>query len=172
MTRLELISELGAGRREFRALDLSGLDLSGLNLSNCDFRRSNLNNANLSYSNLSNCILVLCDLTNTSFVGSVLDGINFEMAINMGEADFSEALYEGVLIDKPLVVDELGGFSRAVSCGFIQVGCLIGGREFWEGLTEAQLRGLVDEASGQVAVDWMHEHLPETLELQQIIRNT
>ena len=166
MTRLELISEIGKGRKEFRKQDFSNQDLSGLNLSGLDMRRSNFTNANLSNTILTNCILVVANLQGANLTGAVIDGVDWELVSNAETATFKGAIYNGEPLEENVTVDTLGKYQRLVSDKFIQVGCLKGNPTFWKTLDAAKLAVEVDKINPNEKADaeaWRQTHLAKTI---------
>jgi len=77
-------------------------------------------------------------------------------------------MYGATPITSTPIVDSLGGFNRIITNVFMQIGCLTGSADFWVGLTEEQLRGLVHGQNEQdIAVTWMNVHLPDSIAIMQ-----
>jgi uncharacterized protein YjbI with pentapeptide repeats len=166
MTRLELISEIGKGRKAFRAQDFSDQDLSGLDLSGCDLRRSNFTNANLSNCNLSNAILVVANLLGANLSGATLDGCDFELVLNADTANFVDATYGGKAIKSAPTVDKVGKYQRLVTDQFIQIGCLKGDNTYWKTMDDAKLNAEIDKVNPSEKADakaWKDAHLANTI---------
>lgn len=167
MTRLDLISEIGKGRKNFRKEDFSNQDLSGLDLSGLDLRRSNFTNANLSNTILTDAILVVANLEGALFSGAVIDGVDFELVLNADKAVFKGAIYKGEALEENVTVDKLGKYQRLVSDKFIQVGCLKGDPAFWKTLNVQKLRVEMDKINPSEKGDaeaWFDTHLPKTIQ--------
>ena len=166
MTRLELISEIGKGRKEFRKEDFSNQDLSGLDLHGIDLRRCNFTNANLSNTILTNAILVVANMQGANLNGAVIDGVDWELVQNADLATFKGAIYEGQALEANVTVDKLGKYQRLVSDKFIQIGCMKGSPEYWKTMDEAKLRAEVDKINPSEkddAVAWKNSHLSKTI---------
>lgn len=166
MTRLELISEIGKGRKEFRKQDFSNQDLSGLDLHGLDLRRSNFTNANLSNTILTNAILVVANLEGANLIGAVIDGADFELVLNADKAAFKGAIYNGETLEENVTVDKLGKYQRLVSDKFIQIGCMKGNPTFWKTLDAAKLAVEVDKINPSEKSDaeaWRQSHLAKTI---------
>lgn len=166
MTRLELISEIGKGRKEFRKEDFSNQDLSGLDLQGLDLRRCNFTNANLSNTILTNCILVVANLQGANFTGAVIDGVDWELVLNAELATFKGAIYNNETLEENVTVDKLGKYQRLVSDKFIQIGCMKGNPTFWKTLNAAKLAVEVDKINPSEKSDaeaWRQSHLAKTI---------
>lgn len=166
MTRLELISEIGKGRKYFRREDFSNQDLSGLDLTGMDLRRSNFTNANLSNTILTNAIMVVANLQGANLSGAVIDGVDWELVSNSETATFKGAIYEGQPLEENVTVDKLGKYQRLVSDKFIQIGCLKGNPTFWKTLDAAKLAVEVDKINPNEKADaeaWRQTHLAKTI---------
>lgn len=166
MTRLELISEIGKGRKYFKREDFSNQDLSGLDLSGMDLRRSNFTNANLSNTILTNCILVVANLQGANLSGAVIDGVDFELVLNADLAIFKGAIYNGEALEENVTVDTLGKYQRLVSDKFIQIGCLKGDPTFWKTLNAAKLETEIEKINPGEKADaeaWRQTHLAKTI---------
>jgi uncharacterized protein YjbI with pentapeptide repeats len=97
-TAAELLEMYGAGKRDFRgvelgavnlsAANLKGVDLSYADLSGADLQGANLRGADLSYANLSEANLTGADLR-----GAISIGTNFQGAL-LEAADLREADYD------------------------------------------------------------------------------
>jgi uncharacterized protein YjbI with pentapeptide repeats len=166
MTRLELISEIGKGRKVFAKEDFSNRDLSGLDLTGMDLRRSNFTNANLSNTILTNCILVVANLQGANLSGAVIDGVDFELVLNADTATFKGAIYNGEPLEENVTVDKLGKYQRLVSDKFIQIGCLKGNPTFWKTLNATKLETEMDKINPNEKADaeaWRQTHLAKTI---------
>lgn len=166
MTRLDLISEIGKGRKNFRKEDFSNQDLSGLDLSGLDLRRSDFTNANLSNADLTGCILVVANLQGANLSGAIIDGVDWELVKNAHLATFKGAIYKGEALESNVTVDKLGKYQRLVSDKFIQVGCLKGNPTFWKTLDNAKLATEMDKINPSEKADaeaWRTTHLGKTI---------
>ena len=166
MTRLEIISEIGKGRKIFPKEDFSNQDLSGLDLTGFDLRRCNFTNANLSNTILTNCIMVVADLQGANLTGAVIDGVDWELVKNADLATFKGAIYNGEPLEGNVTVDKLGKYQRLVSDKFIQIGCMKGNPTFWKTLNAAKLAVEVDKINPGEKADaeaWRQAHLAKTI---------
>ena len=166
MTRLELISEIGKGRKIFPKEDFSNQDLSGLDLTGLDLRRCNFTNCNLSNTILTNAILVVANLEGAIFTAAVIDGVDFELVLNADKAVFKGAVYGGEPLEENVTVDKLGKYQRLVSDKFIQIGCMKGNPTFWKTLDAAKLSTEVDKINPSEKADaeaWRQAHLAKTI---------
>ena len=166
MTRLELISEIGKGRKEFRKQDFSNQDLSGLDLTGLDLRRSNFTNANLSNTILTNAIMVVTNLQGANLAGAVIDGVDWELAVNADKAVFIGAIYAGKPLKSNALVDMVGKYQRLVTDEFIQIGCLKGDGNYWKTMDDAKLDAEVDKVNPLEKADakaWKAANLANTI---------
>lgn len=164
MTRLELISEIGKGRFEFRALDFSNEDLSGLDLSGLDLRRCNFTNCNLNDTDLTDAIMVCATFSGATFEGAIVDGVNWELVKDA--PNLVGAIYAGQPIKETPVVDTLGKYQRLVTDKFIQIGCLKGDETYWKTMDDAKLAAEVDKVNPSEKADakaWKDTHLAKTI---------
>lgn len=165
MTREEIQSKAQSDFNLFNQLDLSGMDLSGLDLSGADFRFCNMTGCNLNGCNLTNAKLRVSNLTNAILTNCLLDNITLEGS-NLTNASLVGSSWNGEVIGSGTIFSSIDPVTLVLTDKFIQVGCFIGNKSFFESVTSEQISSMSpNQERASEAVGWWEANKTAVLEL-------